>query len=488
MAPGGPGDETDDEGDGEEEEDTPDAAQAAPVAGAPTTPAPPPQKRTRKRRAPLSGGTHFNATQAHEPPLPQYPDGVNPQDPLIQWPMILEKLKALGQNPEYVTIRIVRTGTGPYPSEPSQVANIEGSLVAGGETESPGQALVDYVTDWVHAGRKGPAKYAMTVFQKQGRGSFPQMVLRLEDPEEIQAQKRRHEQFIQAKRMAGAIRPVAGPPTAPQYPQQYGYPPPPPQAPPQQAQVPQPVDTLAEFARYEQFRQQLLANGQPAPPPVPAPLPLPPPPPPQVVVQQPRLTKEEEEMLEEAKFQRMAQRLGYQKLGVGALPPVPPTAAAQAAADPVEAIVGLLATFERIDGLRTKAKKVFGVVDSPEEPDEPAAPAETEKKIAYFKVPGIKPFGRDFQVSTSGATFVDQIKETLLGNPEFVGDMGLRMMKGAAEILDKSSFASLVAKLATREGAPAQVAAAAQTAGMIGMGAVNGAAPHAPTRPRGPLA
>ncbi len=66
--------------------------------------------------------------------------------------------------------------------------------------------------------------------------------------------------------------------------------------------------------------------------------------------------------------------------------------------------------------------------------------------------------------------------------------MSMRMMKGAAEILDKSSFAALVAKLATGGAAPAQLAAAAQTAGMAGVGALNGTSPLAPARPRGPLA
>jgi hypothetical protein len=438
--------------------------------------------------APGSAQTQFASASAPAVPLPD-PDGFDPCDPLIRWPQILDKLRAQGQGPNYVMIRIIRAGEGAFPSPPAQVDLVDGGMFMGDDSMSAGQQLVDYVTNFVHLVRRGPARYKLQTYYKTGKGSEAQMLLRLEDPADIRLQQQKKMEYLTERAKAGNL--AAGNP-----PLGFGYPhsmspaaPPTTTAAAPPGYFPQPqqqVDPFEWLQRAESYRQQVMETqrlGQPPPPPpqAPAPMaaPLPPPPPPA-----PRLSEQEIVDLEAGRFARMAKALGYAPTGVGA--PPSPTVAAQAAEDPVSAMDRLITTFEKISKVKERLA-ALGETPGAEEVEPPKEPETPEKKIAFFKVPGIKPFGRDFQIATSSENWVEQIKETLLGNPEFTGDMAIKMIGGVAQVLDKTSFGSLLNKLAAQPGAGQAAAAAVQAAGIVGVGAVNGAPAHKPL-PRGPIA
>src|SRR5580704_11775333 len=110
----------------------------------------PPQKQTRRRgpgkkrrgREPMPVADvaptveMLGATPAADEELPQasaIEGGINPKDPLIYWPKIIESARAKGMGPEYLQIRIERAGVGATPTPFILVETIEGEMVAGDE-------------------------------------------------------------------------------------------------------------------------------------------------------------------------------------------------------------------------------------------------------------------------------------------------------------------------------------------------------------------
>ena len=466
MPPATPVDDDDPYGDGlPEGDEEPEKVEATPSI-ATTTPAPPPAQPRKKRpytrrQKPADVAATPTAVEPEAPAV-----GVDPNDAMTSWPQILEMAREQNMGPEYLMIRIQRTGEGLHPTPPTWLDTIEGSMVAGNESVDPGQALVDYVTNAVHLTTKGPAKYRLYTLLKGARGSFGKMMaIRLGHPEEIRVQRRAKDEYFMEQQRLGYGQPGL-PPRRPTPQQPLPPPPPYPQAAPQAA-APQP-DPFEQFARYEQWRQQVIATGAPAPPPAP-------PPPPQVIHMPPpqpagpRLTAEETELIEEAKFTRFLEKGGYVKAGVGA--PVPPAAAAQAAQNPVSAIKELLGTFKAIQGLKGEVGELFGVTEAEEKPEEPEEKPDVPK---FVQIPAAKAFGRPIFMPQETEGFVDWCQKAVLANAETSGDLALKMLGGFAQALDKTSFGKLVEKLAAQGGAPAVVAEQAKAAGMIGTGAPNG--------------
>lgn len=479
MPPTAPIDDDDLFGDGLPDEEQDETSALPPPPPQTTTPAPPPsiQQPPRKKRPYTRRQPPANV--AATPTAPAAPEaepieGLDPQDAMTTWPCILEEARAKGMGPEYFLIRIQRTGEGLHPTPATWLDAIEASMVAGNESVDAGQMLVDYVTNAIHLTTKGPAKYRLYTILKGARGNFTgSMTIRLGHPDDIRMQRRaKDEYFLEQQRMG------FGQPGRPPRPQQHQQPmplPPPPPMPPQQptpvGAAPTGFDFFDYATKYEQWRNMVAATGAPMPPPAPAPPPqvihMPPPTP-----LGPRLTPEETQLIEEAKFTRFLEKGGYVKAGVGA--PVPPAAAAQAAQNPVSAIKELLGTFKAIQGLKGEVGELFGVTEATEE--EPEKPAEPEGP-KFVKIPGVTAFGRAVMYPQDAEGIVEKFQQAIIGNPETTMDMALKFLGGAAKALDGTKFGQLLERVMTQQANPAaaEAAAAAKAQGMIGTGAPNGA-------------
>jgi hypothetical protein len=485
----------------------------------PTAPASPQGQKSQKRRGPGRKRRGLAQVAAIEPmaesvtagaisdeDLPEaaatpVEGGINPKDPLLYWPKIIAAARAKGFGPEYLQIRIERAGFGAHPTPFILVDTIQGEMVCGNESENAGQMLVDYLTDIVHLGRKvgGPANYKLQAFYKiRASGGFPVMTITLEHPDEIRAQQMRKAQYFRDKETPSLSTPAGLPglgyrgpiPPAQGY-QQFQPQPPPPVMPPIYPTVP-PVgaglaDTLAQLRAYEEWRQQTIAAGQPAPPPAPQIVHMPPPPSPPVAAPEgPRLSKEEEELIFEAKMNRFIEKAGYVKPGVGA--PPTPTAVVATASDPVAAIENLLKTFAKIKGMEKQVGTLFGY--EPKDPNAEEEEPEPEKKpdeITVLKIPGATFGGRPVMLPRNTKGTIDFFQQAVMSNLETSQELGVKAIAGVASALDKTSFGKLLESLAQKGGAPAQLAQATKASGIVGTGSVNGATPL-PQRPRGPMA
>jgi hypothetical protein len=397
---------------------------------------------------------------------------------MTSWPQILEMAREQNMGPEYLMIRIQRTGEGLNPTPPTWLDTIEGSMVAGDENRDPGQALVDYITNAVHLTTKGPAKYRLYTLLKGARGSFGKMMaIRLGHPEEIRVQRKAKDDYFFEQQRLGFGQP-GSPPRRMQQALPLPLPPPPPPPPVGVAPAgPAGFDFFDYATKYEQWRNMVAATGAPMPPPAPQIVHVPAPQPQAPVG--PRLTAEETQLIEEAKFTRFLEKGGYVKAGVGA--PTPPAAAAAAAQNPVSAIKELLGTFKAIQGLKGEVGELFGVSEAVEEekPEEPEKPKFTE-------IPVAKAFGRPIFWPADGDGMVDTFQKAIVANPETTMDMALKFLGGAAKALDGTKFGQLLERVMSQSANPAaaQAAAQAKAAGMIGTGAPNGALAKRP----GPMA
>jgi hypothetical protein len=420
--------------------------------------------------------------------------GINPKDPLLFWPKIIAAARAKGFGPEYLQIRIERAGIGAHPTPFIPVDTVQGDMVCGNESENAGQALVDYLTDQIHLGRKvaSPANYRLQAFYKiRASGGFPVMTITLEHPDEIRAQQMRKAQYFRDRETPSLAPAGVGPPPLYRVPAQMAQPPylshPPPAQPVQLAQPQSLTDKIAEWRAYEEHRQWLLASGQPAPPPVPqivhvpAPvLPLPP----VAAPEGPRLSKEEEELIFEAKMNRFIEKAGYVKPGLGS--PPSPAAVAASATNPVAAMKDLFKMFAEIKGMEKQVGTLFGYTEKTAEDEEEPEPEKPKDEISVLQIPGASISGRPIMLPRNTKGTIDFFQQAVMSNLETSQELAVKALGGVAAALDKTSFGKLLESLAAKGGQPAQLAAAAKASGIVGTGAVNGSAPIA--RPRGPMA
>jgi hypothetical protein len=415
------------------------------------------------------------------------PEGLESRDAAVFWPQILKEMADKGVGPEDMYIRIDRIGRGITPQGQVTIDQVDANLVCGDQTGDAGRDLVTYVTDIVHLGREklnSPADYKLYVVMKQGLSQIRMMTLHLDHPDEIRALQQRKSAYFRPQPpgyRASPRAPVGMGAPMQQQPQAPLPPPPPVPVPnPQLSQTDQFNQMLQFMQSYETYRQQVAATGAPMPAPLPPQIiqaPAPPPP-----REEDRLSAEEKELIEEGRIRRFLEKNGYVKAGVGA--PPPPAAAAQAAQNPVSAVKDLIKTFAEIQGLEGQVKAMFGIADK-EEPDKPE---ETEKPdpVKVVQIPGATAFGRPVMFPRGTEGFLDWCQQAVMANLETSGELAANALGTFAKSLDGTSFSRLLDRLTAQGGAPAQVAAQAKAAGVIGTGATNGAAPMIPRR--GPTA
>jgi hypothetical protein len=472
-----------------------------PEAAAPAAPVPTPgvTARGKKIGRPRGRKTAKPAEAATAPaePVPQASlveddvaeagEGISPRDPLVLWPKILEKARSEGVPAELIQLRIERAAIGPAPTEFLAVDTIDGELVSGDESGNAGQMLVTYVTEVIHLARKTAARYKISAMYKvKQAGSFKVMHMKLDHPDEIRALKMRKADFMNQQMITG--RPPMSPPN---------YRPPPPMpgmgampsypsvtptlpAPPNQTVPPTAMDQLEQWRKWEEFRQQLIMANQPAPPSMPMPVFQPPAP----VIQQlppaaPAMSKEDEELIFEARMARFIKAGGY------VLPSETPAAKPADIKDRAAGFKEIIAAFKELESFKTQIQEAVGGGGTGETEEEPAAAENPIDKITFMPIPigG----GRVVQLPRNTKGTADFIQQWLGSNPQMTMELGVQAMGGIAQALDKTSFGKVLSDLVARGGPPAQIAQAAQAAGIQGTGPLNGSTP-ATQRIRSPQA
>src|SRR5260370_23769024 len=218
----------------------------------------------------------------------------------------------------------------------------------------------------------------------------------------------------------------------------------------------------------EQARQAAIATGQPPPPPIvvqqapslPPPAPAEPP--------KPRLTPEEEEMIEEVKFRRRAERLGY--VSRDTLPQTPTPSSQQVAttaATPVDGLKALRNNFKEIDKLRGDVAKVFGIDTEPGDDPEPAA--DEKPPFTVTKIPMANFKGKEiFWPGGTEAGFLNFAKAFIASHLEVSTDLGIGALQRLSQLVDQTSFGKLLAQMARKGGAVAEMAPVGHGVGASG--------------------
>jgi hypothetical protein len=395
------------------------------------------------------------------------PEGETSKEALVVWPHIIENiLRPKGLGPDAVMIAVTRIGMGPFPTDAIPIGTFDGSSVTGDTDVSPGDAIVNHVCEIYHLGRRnqGPALYRLRAYYKVKGDTIRNMEVKLDDPAEITAQRARAIRWEQARSLGrppagGSVYPVA---TYPPAPMPYAAAAPT-VAPGPMGQTPQEMLGMVQQVMgmvsqmNEQARQAAMAAGQPPPPPIVVQQAPPPQPPAPAAPPGPRLTPEEEEMIEEIKFRRRAERLGY--VPREAIPQVAASTSQQVAAvaaNPVDGIRALLTTFKQIDKLRNDVNDVLGV-EPDDAPDPPAA--QERPPFTVTKVPMANYKGKEiFWPGGTEAGFLGFAKAFIASNLEVSTELGLSALQKLSTIVDQTSFGKLMAQLVEKGGAAADVA------------------------------
>ena len=162
-------------------------------------------------------------------------------------------------------------------------------------------------------------------------------------------------------------------------------------------------------------------------------------------------------------------------VGVGATPPGP--------VDPLASMDTMMATFERVEKMKTRMATVMGV-DPDAEPPPPPPPPEVPAQLVEDKPPfGITPlpftsFGEEkkpINYPTGVDGWVDWTRAFLASNP----DITIAGFKVVAHIIDRGVIGQVVHMMQAK-GNPQQQAVAQQA---VREGLANGAAVHAPPQP-----
>ena len=205
------------------------------------------------------------------------------------WPEILERLQETGHEPNEISINIARLDPPPR----VVVGRLDGYAAVGDGTRSPGEILVELITERFHLyGRPQAAMYEITFYWKSG-GVMARGTLNLDSPDIIMAIRRGQQggyPGAPAQTFAGPYTPpgYAPPPQyqqyqQPQYHQPYGFGAPyyPPPQQPNVAELESKIGylqgTLDEVLKaHREGREPVIQPAPPPPPPVPV---LPPQPP-----------------------------------------------------------------------------------------------------------------------------------------------------------------------------------------------------------------
>jgi hypothetical protein len=152
------------------------------------------------------GGAPPAAPTAAAEPAPAatfQPSPTDAKNALVVWPRILEEQAALGIPADQIGINVKRYTVGPQKREAMTMAPLDGSLVCGGDGQSPAEALYDWIVNYYHLTYTNPAMYQLTFFYRLGhRGAIPGVAeLTLDSPEVIRRQLEAADQ-VRARRAA----------------------------------------------------------------------------------------------------------------------------------------------------------------------------------------------------------------------------------------------------------------------------------------------
>jgi hypothetical protein len=417
--------------------------------------------------------------------IPSPPEGEHTKDALVVWPHIIENiLKPKGVGPSAVMFSAERIGIGPFPSDSIPVGRFDGEAVAGEATVSPGDAIVNYVTEVFHLGRRnqGPAVYKLRCYWKSKGDTIRIMDVKLDDPAEITAQRAREIRYAQSQMGSVPSRMPAyqAPPYAPGAPYQ-----PPPPGP--QGQSPQEMFSMFQSMMgmvtdfNERARAAAAAAGQQAPPQFVVQQAPPQPPPAPVEPPKPRLTEEEQQFIDEGKFRKMASSMGF--VPRDSIPQAPAPSSQQVAAavqNPVDGLRSFLTTIKELDKIRGDVNKALGVGEPPDDPD----PEPDKAPFSVVKIPLANFKGKEilWPRNVEGG-FLEWAQAAVMSNLEVSTDLGMGALKKLSEIVDQTSFGKLLAQLAEKGGAAANVARLGQ-----GLQATGPALPPNGVPRRGPSA
>lgn len=467
----GPGEEEEEE---EEEEQEP-AANAAPVVPTPLAPAPA-RKRGRPRGKPTGTGLAPSTEHSDEWPI----QAVEVWDRIVH--DVLPKMECTPQN---VYCLVYRFGMGAYSAQgdPTKdqmyVARIEGPSIGGTPSQSPGEALTDYMEMVVHPQASGPARYQLLFNWLRG-GGIKMGHMSLPHPTEIARRRAFAGEYAIRQQMSGGVDPMMGPPAMPRtgygqppqpYPQPQYYP-----QPPQYYPSPMPQDSgevaamrrdlATVLGRFDEIaRRDAEARGQPAPPPI-APQVAPPP----VESEDVRLAR-----LIDAALERRG--VGSKPVGVGATPATATASIVDRMNTGLGELVEFAEMFKKFDKVR---KTVFGVGAAEEEAaeippptiEDPNAPAFGVRPIPFSNYQGKPVMWPKPTIDQEGNEVEESILSRVMKFAAANPDLSLAALERASKVLSQGAFAQLLQSFTAQGGQAAQAAATMADRVANGVGSV----------------
>lgn len=269
------------EGDEDDEDNENEEPVVAPrVVSAPPPAAQPPGIRTRMRKRKRNKDSPGSQTYAGA-------EGLTPERPgdkvrvsndgtkniSLIWTELCTRLRDMGLGPDAVWIRLRRYAIGPTRTPENAALDkpqIDGGAVAGTESVTPGEDLVQFVTDVYHftSLNPGPARYTFNFHWKSGNSngiSAPEGELVLGDPREIKAQREAASMVARRREMERG--PGYGYAAAPSNMGSYrspppGFPAPLPQAPPASPVAPALPQFIGASPELEQMRREIEAQAR----------------------------------------------------------------------------------------------------------------------------------------------------------------------------------------------------------------------------------
>ena len=410
------------------------------------TPAPQATKRRglrRKHRRSVGAGAVVSPTPLAPPAVTQtYAQQVTNRDLAEIWNRILEESISSGRGgADSIYIRCKRWAIGVIKTRSEDLEPIDGRIVAGSEDKSPGEELIEYVTNVYHLGAPiGPARYEFDFFYKSGRENHvkaPRGELNLPDPKNIIRQREAAEMLMRRKMLAGeggagvgyypqgVSRGVGG------YPTVYPQPQAPPQAPP--PYIPPPVAGASpeleamrqrlemqarEQARTAGMYEEKLRQEGLAP----------------AVSTHTLPTKDELTNLIATTVAKTLVGMGFKPPGIEATPPPSVTQVQTAVKDPIDSMETLFTSFERMEKLKGRMKNFF----SPEEEAPEEKPQEAIATVVDddpYKMKEIPLIGVWFGPRAPNESLTDYAIRIAMHNPEkaqkIAGEIASRVEGGA---------------------------------------------------------
>jgi hypothetical protein len=464
----------------EESDEEPDEPQvAAPIPAVPTAPAavqaPPGRKRGRPPGKGKDRATGVGRDTSTHAGVPMH-EGRHPwpTNALEVWDKILhEHAPALGRGPQDIHILVYRYGLGQHSGQiPIKdrlyVARIDGLSVCGNDSQSPSEALADYMETVVHPTSRFAARYELA-FQFRRGGPIKSGDLTLADPQEVARQR-----AFAAEYGARAQMDQGGGPPMP--PRGMGYPPhspappwphpnqpyyqPPPYYPPPQAQDTAEVaamrrDLATVLGRFDEMaRRDAEARGAPPPAPIA----------PQVAPLEP----------EDARIARIVdaalQRAGVGRPAVGVGAPATAVATTGIAAvvgnakESIKALQDFMGVFKELDKFRRDVGGMGAVEETVVETpapivEDPNSPAFGVRPIPFSSFQG-KPVMWPKPVMDEDG---NEVEESFLARAAKFGaanpDLALQFLERAGKVLGQGTFGQLLQAF-TQQGGQAAAAAA----------------------------